>query len=105
MAIGLIDFGGGGAGGIRSPADLIEIFDEFDAAGVDHYVDFVVHVQEAAVDAIDAVADGRVGFGGARSDVIAAAEKAHVLTNDLPIGIDGGGATLAAASVAIDGDV
>ncbi len=57
-AVGFFDFERGEAGGVEGPGDLFEVADEFLALGVDGEVGFAVVVAEAAVDAVDAVADG-----------------------------------------------
>ncbi len=60
-AVGLIELGEDGAGGIGGPGDLLEILDEFTAAGIDEEAVLLESVAQAAVDAVDAVAHGRIG--------------------------------------------
>jgi len=102
-AVGFIDFGGDCAGGIGGPGDEVEVFDEFAAFGIDEEAGLAVGVAEAAVDAIDAVADGRVGGLNAIGGVIGADPFGEEVGFDNgPIGVGGGGAFLVAAGVAKD---
>ena len=103
--VGLIEFGGGTAGRVESPGDLFEIANEFLAAWIDVEVDLVESVFETAVDAVDAVAHGGVGAGGANGWPICAAATDEEIANESPIGIGGGGTALIAAGVAIDFDI
>ena len=61
IAIGLVDLIGGRAVGIDAPGNFFEIANEFFAFGIDQDADIAGAILEAAVDAIDAVADERVG--------------------------------------------
>ena len=101
-AVGFVDVGGGGAGSVGLPGDLFEIFDEFAAAGIDVEADVVGMSAEAAVDAINAVADGRIDGGGANGDAEFAFPVSEEVADDDPIGSGGGGAFLMAAGVAVD---
>ena len=104
-AVGLVDFGGSGAGGIDGPGDLFEIFDELDAAGIDEQADVAGGVAKAAVDTSDAIAHERVGLGDVGSGFIDTLLVAHELADEIPIRAGGGGAMLIAARVGVDVDV
>jgi hypothetical protein len=59
--VGFVQFGGDLAIGIGGPGDAFEIANEFLAARVDEEAGFAGGVLKAAINAIYAVADGRIG--------------------------------------------
>ncbi len=61
--VGFVEFRGDSAGGIEGPRYFFEIVDEFFAIGIDEEADVAGLIAKAAVDGVDAVADGRVGSG------------------------------------------
>ena len=103
--VGFVEFGGDCTGVIGGPGDLFEILDEFAAFGIDEEAGFFESVAEAAVDAVDAVADGRVGGLNLVEGLVGADPHGEEVPDDGPIGLGGGGALLVAAGVAIDFDL
>ena len=103
-AVGFIDVVGDGAGGVGLPGDLFEILCQLAAAGVNEEAGFVRVAAEAAVDAIDAVAHGRVRSGCIKEALEVTFVLGEELADDNPISSGGGGALLMAAGIAIDAD-
>ncbi len=77
-AVGFIDVGGGLAGGVEGPDDLFEVTEEFVAFGVDEEAGFAGVAAEAAVDTVDAVADGGVDGRCADGEIVAALVAAGI---------------------------
>ena len=90
--VGFIEFGGDGAGVVGGPGDLFEILDEFATVWIDEKVGVIEGVAEAAVDGIDAVADGWVGGSNFEKGLVGADPLSEELSDDGPIGSGGGGA-------------
>ncbi len=54
-AVGFVEIGHDGASGVGGPGDLLEILDEFAAAGIDEEAILFDGVAQATVDAVDAI--------------------------------------------------
>lgn len=81
---------------------LLEIVDQFGAGGVDFDMGNAFGVAENGVDGIDAVGDGRVGFGHADFD--RSAVNPHFICDELVFGASGGGVAGSSGCIAIDPD-
>ncbi len=101
-AIGLVEFGGGLAEGVRAPADALEIGDQFFASRVDVQASFAGRILQAAVHDIDAIANAGVHGGGLDMRDSLAAELGEKITDEIPIGGCAGGAALMPTGVAVD---
>jgi len=100
--VGFIEFSGGAAGSVEGPGDLLEIADEFAAAWIDVEMVLVQSVAETAIDAVDAVAHGRIRGSGVDGGPVEGVKASEELADECPIGSGAGGAALIAAGIAID---
>ena len=90
VAVGFVEFVGGGAGRVGGEADFFEIADEFFAAGRDEELRVAEVVSEARVDAVDAVSDMRVDVGVMAVDLdFASVICGEVLADEVPISVGG----------------
>ncbi len=106
VAVGFVEFGGSRAGGIDGVADFFEIADEFFGAGAYEELGVAEVVAETGIDAVDAVADVRVGVREVAADLdFACVVSGEESTDEVPVGGSGGGSALMAGGVAVDLDL
>ena len=90
VAVGFVEFGGWGTGGVGGVADFFEIADKFFAAGGDEELGVAEFVTEAGVDTVDAVADVGVDVSLAAGDLdFTSVIGSEVLADEMPVGCGG----------------
>lgn len=100
--VGLVDLVDRAAGSVESPADLFQIEDQFAAARVNVEMDIACRVAQPGVDAVYAVAHGRVAGGSVEGWRVKLWPLCEELANQRPICTGGGGAALVAAGISVD---